>query len=233
MRKNSELGGNLVPASKPPFKQDMRKFLDHLINRVKGLPVDIRLSTEAFRDKIKPLAPEVLILALGAEPIIPDLPGITMPQVTWAGDVLLGTGKVGNRVVILGGGLVGCETALFLSGLGKEVTVVEMKDEAAGDQNAISRTLLLELLSKQGVEIRKGMTVEEIMEDGVRIVDKGHKQRQIPAGSVVLALGLKSRTDVLEELQGLAPEVYVIGDCLRSRKLMDAIHEAFNMAIEL
>ena len=77
------------------------------------------------------------------------------------------------------------------------------------------------------------MTVEEIMEDGVWIVDKGHKRRQIPAGSVVLALGLKSRTDVLEELRGLAPEVYVIGDCLRPRKLMDAIHEAFNMAIEL
>lgn len=234
LEKSEKLGGNIAVACIPPFKEDMRRFLNYLVRWVEGLPVEVKLATEATPERVKELNPDVIILAVGAEPLIPDMPGVNGPSVIWAGDVLTsGGGSLGERIVVAGGGLVGCETALFLAQQGKKVVVVEMMDEAATELNMISRTLLLELLEKNDVEIKTGVKVEEILEDGVMVIDKFLNRVKIEANSIVLALGFRSRIDVVKSLEELAPEVYTIGDCVTPRKLINAIHEAFNVAVEL
>ena len=231
--KTDALGGMLNIASIPDFKEGMKRYVEYLARWVKGLPITIKLSTEADPEKVKKLNPDVIILAAGAEPLTTGLPGSDRPNVVWAGDVLTGKAKAGDRVLIAGAGLVGCETALFLAYQGKKITVVEMLDEPAVDLNGISRALLLELLGKEGVEIRCGTKVEEVLHDGVRIIGKEGREEKIDASSVVLALGMKPRKELIETFEGLAPEFYAIGDCVTPRKIMNAVHEAFNVAIEL
>ncbi len=231
--KNKKLGGNLALASIPPFKEDMRRFLDYLVNHVTRLPVDIKLATEATAHTVKAEDPEVLILAVGAEPLTPEIPGSNKSNTLWAGDVLTGKFEVGQRVLVAGGGLVGCETALFLALQGKHVAVIEMMDEVATDLNPVSRILLLELLEKQGVMIKTGVKLEKILEDGAVTIDRDWNREKIAAHSVVLSLGLSPRTDIVRKLERLAPEVYAVGDCVSPRKLMDAVHEGFNIAVDI
>ena len=231
--KTEKLGGNLAIAAIPGFKGDMRRFLDYLLSRVKYLTIDVKLATEASAANVKAVSPEVMILAVGAEPLIPNIPGVSRPNVVWAGDVLSGKSDLGQRIVVAGGGLVGCETALFLAQQGKRAVVVEMTDQVATDLNPVSRILLLELLDKQGVVIRKEVKLEGILENGVVVIDKDWNREKIDTDSVVLSLGLVPRTKVVENLEGLVPEVYAIGDCVSPRKLMDSVHDAFNVAVEI
>ena len=231
--KGEKLGGNLLIASIPSFKDDMKRFLDYLVNRVKQLPVEVKLSTEATAEAVRAVNPDAMVLAVGGEPLIPDIPGITNPITVWAGDIFTGKAEAGERVVVAGGGMVGCETALFLAQQGKKVVIIEMLEEVATDLNPVSRILLMELLGKQGVEIKTRIKLEEVFDKGVTVIDKEWQRYKIDADTVILSLGLLPRSEVVEELQGLAPEVYVIGDCLNPRKLMDAVHEGFNVAIEI
>ena len=231
--KKETLGGMLTVASVPVFKEGTKRYLEYLIRWVKGLPVTIRLSTEAVPENVKALSPDVIIVAAGAEPSMKSLPGAEGPNVVWAGDVLAGKAAIGDKVLIAGGGLIGCELALFLAGEGKKVTIVEMLDEPASDLNGISRSLLLEFLEKEGVEIKCGTRVDEILRDGIMAVDKEGNRIKIDSATVALALGMKPLTGLVRSLEGLAPEVYAIGDCVSPRKLINAVHEAFNLAVEL
>lgn len=233
VEKNEELGGNLLLAGVPPFKEDMRRFLDYQLKRVKGLDVEVKLSTEATAETVKAEDPEVLILAIGAEPMMPGIPGINNHNALWAGDVLTGKFDVGERIIIAGGGLIGCETALFLAQKGKHIEVIEAMAEVAADLNPVSRILLLELLAKQGVRIRTGVKLEEILDDGAITIDKDWNREKIVADSVVLSLGLMPRIGVVKVFERLAPEVYAVGDCVNPRKLMEAIHEGYNAAVEI
>ena len=129
--------------------------------------------------------------------------------------------------------MVGCETALFLAQQGKRAVVVEMTDQVVTDLNPVSRISLLELLDKQGVVIRKGVKLEGILENVVVVIDKDWNREKIDTDSVILSLGFVPRTKVVENLEGLVPEVYAIGDCVSPRKLMDSVHDAFNVAVEI
>jgi 2,4-dienoyl-CoA reductase-like NADH-dependent reductase (Old Yellow Enzyme family)/thioredoxin reductase len=230
LEKIAKLGGNIVIAAVPPFKNDMKRFVTYLCKRLEALPVDIRLETEATPEYVKALNPDVVIVAVGAESHPLDVAGSI--RAVSAADVL--TGKaVGNSVLIAGGGLIGCETALYLARQSKKVTVIEMTDQPAADLNPINRGLLLELLLKEGVEIKTGTKVVAVLEDGVAVTGKDGAEVKLSADSTVLALGMKARTGVVEAFQGLAPEVYAIGDCVSPRKLINAMHEAFNLAVEL
>jgi pyruvate/2-oxoglutarate dehydrogenase complex dihydrolipoamide dehydrogenase (E3) component len=173
------------------------------------------------------------VIAAGAEPLIPPIVGISKAIVATASDVLMGKVKVGEKVVVAGGGLVGCEVALFLSQERRKVTVIEMLTDIATDLNAVSRSALLGLLVENGVQIKTQVKLDEVVDDGVMVADKENRRYKIGAETVVLALGLKSRSSIANALKGLAPDVYVIGDCMKPRKLGDAIHEGFNVAVEI
>ena len=233
--KEDKLGGTLHVASALPFKADMRKYLNWLINKTEQSAARIRLSTEATPAIIEAENPDVLILAVGAVPLIPDIPGIKSPVTIWAGDVDNGAPITGDKIVVAGAGMTGFETALALAQQGKQVTVVDMVslEEVAKDCPVISRIALLNLLKKHGVEIKTNLKIEKITNRGVAVIDKQWQRYEIPADKVVLSLGVKPRTEVIKALEASAPEVYIIGDCAKPRNLMSAIHEAFDLAAEI
>ena len=233
IEKNKNLGGNILLASIPPFKEDMARFLNYLLRKIAKLPVDIKMETEATIDTVKSLDPEIIIVATGSEPIIPDIEGINSANALWAGDALAGPNSLGKKVTVVGGGLVGCETALYLAQMEKQVTLIEMTEEIATDLNPVSRTLLLELLEKHGVEIRTMTNPESIQDNGTILVTKDLKSEKINFDSLVFSVGFSPKKDIVDELKDLPSEIFSIGDCVRPRKLMNAIHEGFNVAVEI
>jgi len=231
--KTDSLGGSLTAAAIPPFKGDTKRFLYYLFDRIDSLPVEVRLSTEATPENIRAENPDVLIIAVGAKAVIPDIPGIDKPFVSSATDILEGRTIPGNSIVVAGGGLVGCETALFLAQQGKKVVIVEMLDDIASDLNPVSRILLLELLEKEGVEIRTNEKLVEIEKDGIKVADRASRIRMVAADTVVLSLGFQVEHDTVNTLGKSVPETRVIGDCGCPGKIMDAIHGGFNIAVEI
>jgi len=235
VEKEKELGGALRIAASPPFKADMKRFLEWMMRKTLESPVEVKLSTEATVKFIKREEPDVLILAVGAEPFIPDITGIHKPHIAWAGDVLAGKARGRKTAVVVGAGLTGCETALFLAQEGKKVTIMDMVNETeiAKDTSLVHKMTLMELLHEQGVEFRTEATLQEITDHGVLAADKTRNRFELPADLVALSMGMKPRHEMVQAFQNLASEVHVIGDCFKPRNLMAAILDAFHATAEL
>jgi thioredoxin reductase len=233
--KEGTLGGALRYAAAPGFKADMREFLDWLIRKTSQSPAEIRLGTKATNAAVEALQPDVLILAAGAEPLIPDIPGIRGPNVVCAGDVDTGESETGRTVVVAGAGLTGCETALHLAQQGKKVVLIDMlaEDEIAKDASLAGRVVLLDLLRQHGVEFRTEVSLTEITSTSAAVTNRSGEWIEIPADSVVLALGMKPLSEEVRSFQGSAPESYTIGDCRTPREIRSAIHEGFNVTADL
>lgn len=235
--KDSVLGGALIAASSLPFKEDMRKYLDWARRATTQLPnIDVRLSTEATGDVISALSPDALVVAVGGSPAVPSVPGIARESVVWAGDVDLGTVEVGETVVVVGAGLMGCETALHLAQAGTRVTVIDELplDEIALDVHPINRTALLDMLQGALVEVMTGTKLEAVTDTGVVVRRSDDQVSEIPCHHVVLAAGVTPRSDLVQRFLGLATEVHVVGDCRRERgDLRHAVTDGFNAAIDL
>lgn len=233
--KEDKLGGTLSMAAALPFKADMKRYLDWLIMTTGRHSVEVRLSAEATADSIRSAQPDVLILAVGAEPQDPDIPGVKKSSVVSAGAVVIGEAKIGETVVVAGGGMTGCETALHLAQQGKKVTIIDMlgQSEIAQDIPILNRLGLMGLLQMNGVEIKTEVKLEAVTDQGAMVIDKQWQRHEIAADTVVIAFGYKARSETVKMLQGLVPETYVIGDCSSPRNLMAAIHDAFNIAVEI
>jgi 2,4-dienoyl-CoA reductase-like NADH-dependent reductase (Old Yellow Enzyme family)/NADPH-dependent 2,4-dienoyl-CoA reductase/sulfur reductase-like enzyme len=234
--RDTKLGGMLTLAAAHTFKSDMKTYLDWLIKKTMKAPnVEVKLSTEATADAIKSKEPDVLIVAIGAEPIIPEIPGVKNSSVVWVGDLAMGKTVAGETIVVAGAGLTGCEAALHLAQQGKKVTVIDMigQTEIAGDAPFLNKLGLMGLLLQYGVEFRMEVKLEEITKKGALVIDKQWNRFEISADAVVLSLGFKVPTESVKAFQGLAPDVYVIGDCAKPSNLKNAIHDGFNVAVEI
>jgi 2-enoate reductase len=228
--KGNELGGNLIPASTPDFKQDYRSLLTYLATQIKKLGVSIEMGKEATAQSVLAFGPDVVFLATGGSPIIPDIPGVNKEKVVTATDLLLGKKEAGETVVIIGGGLTGCETALYLARKGKKVTVVEVLDTLANGMFARDRNYLLKILPENKIKTMTKTIPLDICDQGVNIIDRNGKRSSLEADTVVIASGLKPNENLLKAIGEKVPEVYAIGDCVETRKLMDAIWEGFRAA---
>ena len=228
--KEDRLGGQLIPASVPQFKRPIKDQVEYLENQIKKLGVKIELGKEATPGLVKELKPEVVILATGASPLIPEVPGAKGEKVATASDILLGKREAGEKVVIVGGGEVGSELAWFLAEKGKKVTIVEMLYGVAMDMNLFSRFYLLDKLAELGVEVLTNITAEEITDEGVVAVDMSKNRRVIEADTVILAVGFRSNNELEEKLKGEVPELYNIGDCVKPGKILGAIHGGARVA---
>ncbi len=234
--KSNQLGGNVIVASGPPFKGDMRRFLAWLVHQTeKAANVTVKLNTAATPEMVQAEKADVVIVAVGSEPLVPTIPGVDGANVVEAGQVHLGKAAVGERVVVAGGGLTGCEAALHLAQEGKKVTVVEMVDEREllSDVHDIMKFALLDLFQKHGVRVITEVKIEEITAGGVVVMDKEWKRYTIPADTVVLALGFKARADLARSFAETAPDVYIIGDAVKPQNVKAAIHDGFNVAVEI
>ena len=233
IEKSDSLGGSLKFADADTYKDDLRRYKNSLIARLGKLPVRIQLETEATPALIERENPDVVIVAVGAEPVVPAIPGIDLPNVIYAVNAYWEPQRLGHKVVVVGGGLVGCETALHLTAQGHSVMVVEMMDRLASDATNSHRIALLAIMETR-VEARTGLTCTEITAGGVRVRAKDGSEELIAADTVVYALGLKAHSDQALALSNAAPRQYfMIGDCLSPRKVKQAVHEGFHAAMDV
>ena len=228
--KGNALGGNLIPASIPDFKQDYGSLINFLATQIRKLGVTIELGKEATPELIRMIQPDVVFIATGSTPIIPEIPGATSEAVVTAVDVLMGRQRAGESAVIIGGGLVGCETALHLAQKGKNVTIVEILDSVMPEVPPANSMHLLKLLADMDVQILTETKFLEITGNGITIADKYGKRSTLDADTIVLAMGLRSNEGLLDALRDKVPEVYAIGDCVAPRKVINAIWEGFRIA---
>lgn len=230
--KSDKLGGNLILASGPSFKADMKHYLEWLIRQVQKNPdIKIKLKVEATSETIKTEKPDVVIIAIGSEPLTLDIPGKNRNNVVWAGDVHMDRVSVGETAVIVGGGLTGCEAALHLAKKGRKVTVIDML--SWGELAAEIPRGLTTLLRENGVHFLAEVKLEEITDEGVTVIDKSWRRIEILADTVVLSLGFKPRREAANSFSNIVPEVYIIGDCRKPKDLQQAIHDGFNVAVEI
>ena len=225
IEKENELGGLLRYASVPDFKEELRGFLQYLKTQVKKTGVEVLLGRKASLDLLRELHPDAVVLAAGSTLSIPGIPGVERPFVAGVLDLLSGKFQPGDRVVVAGGAAMGCEVALHLASLGKKVTVAEMMGGLALDLENRSRVALLQLLKERKVDTFTNWKMEAIGDRAAHLSDGKGNKKEIPADSVILALGLTPNQELLEPLTRNFPEVRVIGDCLEPRKIYQAIHE--------
>ncbi len=249
------LGGQLLLNNNIPGRREMVTAATDLINNLKALNVNTLLGKEVDKGFVEEMEPDVLILATGAKPLLPNIPGIEFESVVTAWDVLSGKAKVGERVVIVGGNAVGLETALYLADQGtlppevlhflvanraeswetlerlvnrgnKHVTVLEMMKRPGKDIGSSTRWTVMLELRRLGVTVLTGTRALGIGPEGVEI-EKGQSRDLLPADSVVIAAGAAPLNLLVEEMEDLVPEIFTIGDAKTPRNALEAIKEGF------
>ncbi len=256
--KGDSLGGQLSLASVAPGKGEIEGVVSYLRAQIMKSDVDVKLGTEATLDIIQEGKFDAVIVATGAVPVVPNIPGVDRQNVVLAQDVLRDRVEVGDKLIIIGGGSVGCDIALFLAHqraitddnafflikygvdceatlsllrkAGANITIVERLPRIGRDIGATTRWIVTGQLEKYGIEVLTDSEVTEITEAGIVIV-KDTARSHLRADSIVLAAGYRSDQSLLEplsECQG-GPEVYTIGDCVEPRKALEAIHEGFEI----
>ncbi|MFC1825392.1 FAD/NAD(P)-binding oxidoreductase, partial [Thermodesulfobacteriota bacterium] len=226
-----KLGGNLMPATVPPHKQSLERLLDNMIHQVESIDVKVELSKKADIEDIKKSGFDRIVVATGGSPVRPDLPGIENPKVMTALEVLQGK-ETGKTVIVVGGGLIGCETAEFLSDRGKTVFLVEMLPRIAFDIGPINRWVYIKRIKEGGIQVMTRTKLMEITENGALLEFEG-KTEEMNADSVVLAVGMIPRNELAEELKKAGLEILMAGDCVETGKVSDAIRSGFLAAQSL
>ncbi len=231
--KGKALGGHLLEASVPDFKKDLGRLNEWYKGQLSRLEVEIKLETAVTRDIVEKENPDAVLVATGSKPIIPDIPGIEKPNVVTCIDLLLSKKKAGGVVVVVGAGLIGCETALWLAKQGRKTTIVEMLPEPLITPPPLfnaNKLMLLDLLALNGVKLEVNTTVQEIVDDGIVAVDKYLKQSMTQADTIVLAVGLEPEDQLYKLLIGKVANLYALGDCQNPRRIMGAIWDAYEVA---
>lgn len=230
VEKENTMGGQLLLASKPPGKKDIDPFITYLLNQIDKSAVKVDVGKTVTADWFDEVQPDVAILASGSKPIIPDIPGISQRKVVTGRDVLRGVDVPGKKVVIIGGGQVGCEVAEYLSEQGKEVSVIEILSAIAREMPHINKIPLELALEKHNVRVMTKTRVLSITDEGVAVECVGKKEL-IPADAIVIAAGAEPVLDEIDEMvKQKVREVYCIGDKVRAQGILEAIRDGFEVA---
>ena len=230
--KSSELGGQLAIAKLPPHKEELTNLISYMADQLTRSGVTIEYNTEVTPDMILEKKPDAVIIAAGAAPLMTDMPGVKQPQVLAAQDVLAGR-QVGQNVVIIGGGMVGCETGHFLSEKGKHVIVVEMIKRVANDMAPMVRRRLLDGLREKQVMMMTNTTCLEIKEKGILVKTADGKQQEIPADSVIIAVGYQKNDTLFQSIKDKVPEASNIGDSANPQRIREAILAGYQAGLSV
>lgn len=231
--KESRLGGRLNIASLPPNKGDILPLVKYLAGQLEKAKVKVMLGTEATLDLITKAKPDAVVVASGGMPVILKVCGADSPCVMTAEDALSGKSAVGQNLVIIGGGMVGCETAYYMAQRGKQVTIVELLKRAASDVGPMIRRRLLDGLKEKQVTILTSAECKEIRQGGVSVKMSDGQERTVPADSVILAVGYKTNPDLFESLKSKVPELYLIGDSSQPKRIINAIDDGYRVGTAL
>jgi 2,4-dienoyl-CoA reductase-like NADH-dependent reductase (Old Yellow Enzyme family)/thioredoxin reductase len=231
--KGASLGRQLIQAAIPPHKDRINALIQYFEGQLRKLDVTIELNREATAAMIEEFAPDAVVLALGAKPLIPEIKGLNRAKAVQAGDVLEGGAPVGNRVIIIGGELVGCETAEFLAEQGKKVTVMRRGAEMATAVGPCTRPSLLGRLAEKGVTLMPGVRYDEVTPAGIVVTTGDGQTKTIEADTIVLAAGALPEKKLYEGVKAKFEGVHCIGDCVEPRTIRTAIAEGFFTGLEI
>lgn len=232
--KGNRLGGNLLLAAVPSYKGEIANLTRYLDTQVKKSGAQIRLGEEITAKTVEAGKPEVVIVATGASAKLPDLPGVNGDNVALALDVLAGKKGVGERVIVVGGEMVGCEVADFLAEKGKKVTLLARRERVGDDIGRTARWVILKRLRDANVRMETEVNVVQITASGVKGIRRNGGESEFFEGdSVVLAVGLSPNRELAQELEGKVTDLYSIGDCVEAQKIVHAIEGGFRVAREI
>lgn len=225
--KSSRLGGNLWAAGSPTFKHDVLRLIDYMKTQVNKLGVRVVYNKDATADEIVAYDADKVILACGSHSIVPPIPGIEHAEVS--DGYLLGTREPGKNVVVIGGGLVGCETAAFMAEKAESVTIVEMLDDVllTAGHCLNNDQALKAMLDERGIAKVCGAKVTQVTADSLTY-EKDGEAVTIPADTVIIAAGYRSNNQLEDELDGYVNDLAVVGDAVAPRKILTAVHEGYH-----
>lgn len=228
---SDSLGGQFVLAGAAPRKEEMKEAAISMGEMAKRKGIDIRLSTVVTPKVIEEINPDVVIVAVGSEPIKLNVPGADLENVTNSHDVLSGKVNVSGDVVIIGGGLVGLEVAEYISGKADNITVIEMLDQVAKDLGQLRKICVMENLFAESINTITNSKCIEIKENSVVIDNKGSIE-ELSCDSVVIAIGAKSRefNEISDYCDKNKITYYTIGDAVKARRALNCIAEAVKVA---
>lgn len=221
------LGGAIRFAQHVSFKSRLDKFMRVLIRRVEKRGITVMLNTAMTPELARQLKPDAIVCAIGADPIVPPIPGVDLKLALSAIGMHEHMDEIGQRVVILGGGLVGCEEGILLAQQGKQVTILEMKPELCRDAPYLHHEAVLLELQHLGAVTHTNMRCTQILPDGV-LAEQNGQEHKFAADTVIIAAGLRPRMEEAESFRACAPEFWKIGDCKQARNVRLAMHEGYD-----
>ncbi|NMB34099.1 MAG: FAD-dependent oxidoreductase [Clostridium sp.] len=229
----SELGGHLLEGAVIEHKKEVDAYCEYLIRRVKNSGINIMYNTYGTKEIATKMKPDAVVIATGSVPMIPQIPGIDKANVRIATKLLKKDQETGKDIIVVGGGLVGCETGLHLAQKGKNVTIIDKLPEVAQGVIFMARFSLLDSLKNKGIKTEGGLRLLEVIDTGIMVEDSEGTKKRMNCDTVVIATGLKANDALYHELKGDFDEIYKIGDCIEARKFIDANLEAFLVASDI
>lgn len=231
--KSSHLGGTLHFAEKDEYKKDIDRFLKSLAVRCEKNGVDVRLDAEATPELIESGNFHSVIACVGAEPIIPPIPGIDGKNVMHALDAYNNLSSLGENIVIIGGGMVGCEAAMHFGKLGHKVTVIEKLDALALEAEAFPHAVILRMMEDNGCIGKTGLTCTGITDGAVTAVDDAGNEHTFAADTVIYAVGMRPRAELAQSFMNISEYYTSAGDCVRAAALREAIRDGYYAALDI
>ena len=227
------LGGQFHLAAIPPHKEGFLDVIRYQELMARRAGVTFRLKTKVTPELVRAEQPDVVVVATGGIPLTLHFPGLEQARWHLAADILDGGSTLDTpSVLIIGGGLVGLETADYLAERGKQVTVVEMLPQAGADMDPLAKAMLMKSLNRHGVQIQTSTKVSRLTRDHV-VAERNGEEVTLPIETVVIAVGVRPNRELAEALRGTEREIHVIGDAVEPRKAIDAIYEGFEVARKL
>ena len=232
--KEPELGGAIKHADYIDFKWTLKQYKDYLIHQVAKRDIRVVLNTEVTPEMVQDRY-DVVIAAVGATPIIPRIPGADGENVTIATDAIIHSEKIGRSVVVIGGGEVGVETGMFLAQEGREVTVIEMRDELAADTTFMHYRSMFQAAweATEGFHYVLNATAKEIGPDYVAYTDAEGVEHRIPADSVVLSVGMRAKDEEALAFYSTGKRFYMVGDCNKPGTIQTTNRSAYVTAMKI
>ena len=229
-----ELGGAIRHADYVPFKWTLKEYKDYLIRQVEKRKIEVHLNTRAAADTLKDDY-DAVVVAIGATPVIPKIPGADGDNVCVATEALMHSERIGHDVVIVGGGEVGVETGMFLAEKGHNVTVIEMRDELAADSTFMHYRSMFEKAWEAIPDFHYVLnaSAKAIFKDHVTYTDKEGNDHDLPADSVVLSVGMRPKSEEALSFYGKAREFWMVGDCKKPGTIQTVNRSAYGTAVNI
>ena len=233
--KGPQLGGAIIHADYAEFKWPLRDFKNFLIHQMDKRGIEVHLNTEATPEMIKELNYDVVIAATGANPMVLPIPGADPEKLFFAQETFAHPEKLGENVVVIGGGEVGVEIGIYLSRKGHKASVLEMRDRLAADSTAIHYYSMLEEAWEAEPNFTgiTGARVAAIKDGAVEYIDKDGNTQSVPADSVVMSAGMRPNKDLALSFYGCAKEFYMIGDCKKAATIQQGMRSAYATAMRI